>query len=199
VPGHSKQALKTFLIEAITRAGVLVETAEFIGNRADLPCRVSVRYPNGRNRSYNLYFWTISHGGRTRSESEYRIQAKLKESRELSFTGGATVLLGYYDAALDAVARINAPDHADMMVITAWEALRHLKVGASSSCQVNYPVLREAYLAGSASSTRKCGDGTEERVICFRPEYLARYLYLVSDGHRNVLTTNLATEPWEML
>jgi hypothetical protein len=149
-----------------------------------LPWQVSVTFPQGAARRYNLYCYSMGHGGRCRPKSEYRIQVKLGAARKFKFKDGASVLLGYYDVDQDTVGRQmgNVPA-ADMRVIAAWDPVRHIQIGVSSSCQVTFPVMHQAYLLGAGEKVRKCADGEIETAIVFRPEYLARYLQLASAGH----------------
>ena len=187
MPGLSKSALMTRFADALQSKGCKLSTPEFGGTKRDLPLQFEVVFPRGATRRYSLYCWTIGHGGRTRASSEYRIQAKLKYDRDLRFRGAATILAGYYDPALDVVGReLGNKPAADMRLFVMWDAINHLRVGASSSCQVSFETLERAYLSGVASAERRCADGQFETVIAFRPEYLSRYFLLAAAGHRHV-------------
>jgi hypothetical protein len=152
---------------------------------------MTVSFPRGAERRYNLYCWTIGHGGKTRSLAEYRIQTKLKSGTRLSFGDAISVLLGYFDSDLTTVPSTKSGNaQPGMVVIVAWDATRHVRVGASSSCQVAYDVLLRAHLAGAASATRRSSAGGSETVIGIRPEFLARYLLAMDKGH-NALNADI--------
>ena len=132
--------------------------------------------------------WTIGHGGRSRSPNEYRIQTKLDDSPEFIFGESATtVLLGYYHASLDVSGKAigNSPS-SDMEIVVAWNPLMHLRLGASSSCQVPFELLDRSRLLGVAEGQRELANGELENVIAMRPEYFAQYLAVASGGHQFV-------------
>lgn len=185
MPGLRKAEIANRLTRFLVRSNVKIHSAEFSGVNKYLPWRVLVEFQTRVVRKYEIYMWTISHGGRTRSKDEYRIQIILKDGENrLDFGFGTTLLLGYYDEHSDYVGRSvgNLPT-PDMEIIVAWDPIRHLQVGASSSCQVQFDILKEAYRKGVA--TRKCSlsQGESEQIIALRPEYFAGYLAKVSGGH----------------
>jgi hypothetical protein len=190
--GLRKAALVGRLCAYLQEQDCTIDRAELSGGGGDLPCRLDVTFPRGSKRRYNLYCWTMGHGGRSRSALEYRIQVKLGKARQLKFKDASSVLLGYYDVDQDHVGKEmgNKPER-DMRVLTAWDPVRHIEVGVSSSCQITFPVLQQAYLVGTGEKERRCADGVIETAIAFRPEYLARYLYLVSSGHEVVTAAKL--------
>jgi hypothetical protein len=101
-----------------------------------------------------------------------------------------TLLLGYYHADSDKSAfRSDQSIPAGMEVFVAWDAVAHLKVGLSSSCQVDFAVMYEAYLKGVASATRELASGRTETIVAFRPERLPAYLDEVYVGHERALTS----------
>jgi hypothetical protein len=190
--GLRKAALVDRLCEYLVDQSCTIDRAELSGDGGDLPCRLDVSFPRGSKRRYNLYCWTMGHGGRSRSALEYRIQVKLGRGRQLKFKDAASVLLGYYDVDQDHVGKElgNKPE-TDMRIISAWDPVRHIEVGVSSSCQITFPVLHQAYLVGAGHKERRCADGAIETALAFRPEYLARYLYLMSAGHETVTPAKL--------
>jgi hypothetical protein len=194
MPGLRKSQLVSRLGAHLEGSGCQLKPVEFLGAREDLPCRLQVTFPNRAERRFNLYCWTIGHGGRTRSATEYRIQAKLKEQRRLNFGGATAVLLGYYEPLVDTVGKElgNEPPE-DMRVIACWNPVYHLHVGASSSCQVSFGTLQDAYLAGAADTQRKCAHGELETVVVFRPELLARYMFLAGNGREQLSAQDLLT------
>lgn len=190
--GLRKAALVDRLCAYLEEQDCTIDRAELSGDGGDLPCRLDVTFPQGSKRRYNLYCWTVGHGGRSRSAIEYRIQVKLGKGRQLKFKDASSVLLGYYDVDQDHVGKEmgNRPER-DMRVLSAWDPVRHIEVGVSSSCQITFPILHQAYLVGADEKKRRCADGVIETAIAFRPEYLSRYLYLVSSGHEAVTAAKL--------
>ena len=192
--GLRKYHIAARISRVLSDAGCWVRDATFVGAAGDLPWRCTVSFPDGASRQYSLYFWTISHGGRTRAHNEYRIQAKLKQSRSLDSMGGTTLLMGYYSAGHDRIGRDegNLP-FADMEVFVAWDPLQHLRVGASSSCQVAFEVLERAFLNGFACAERRNSGGDRELVVGVRSELLCQYLRAAAGGH-NLLDLTRITE-----
>lgn len=187
MPGLPKVAIADRIEAALHSSGATVVHGSFTDDRGALPFRCKVRFQDGSERGYTLYFWTISHGGRSRSRTEYRIQAKLRSARDLDFENGTTLLMGYYAALAD---RVGAEEGnvapAQMEAFAAWDPLVHLRVGASSSCQVPFAVLEAAYLKGASVALRRNQSGPPERVIAFRPENLASYMRAAAGGHNSV-------------
>jgi hypothetical protein len=190
--GLKKAELLTRIRAYVEQQGCKIDRAELSGEGGGLPCLLDVTFPQGNTRRYNLYFWTMGHGGRSRSASEYRVQVKLGKGRQIKFKNATSVLLGYYDVDQDHAGRAigNTPE-PDMRILTAWDPVRHIEVGVSSSCQITFPVLQQAYLVGADKKERRCSDGVIETALAFRPEYLARYLYLMSSGHDTVTPEKL--------
>jgi restriction-modification system family protein len=183
VAGLSKATIARRLLSYLERGGARVTASSFDVRDARLPWRCVVE-ASGLRRAFNCYFWTVTHGGKHRSDSEYRIQTLLGNAeRRLAFGTGTTLLLGLYDGALDKAGKLIG--HAfpnDMQVVVAWDPVRHITLGASSSCQVPAEQLMSAHLIGVASRTRHVRDDIE-KVIALRPEYLASYFVEAAGGH----------------
>jgi hypothetical protein len=187
MPGLRKTEIVRRMQLDLAESSVSVVDCSFKGPQGDLPVEMVLKYRGSITRSFQVFVWTIGHGGRTRSSSEYRIQTKLKQRRALTYGSGTPLLLGYYDESADTVGKSlgNSPPDG-MKVYAAWSALSHLHVGDSSSCQVNFDLLRIAYLSGVAASERTIADGDRELVFAFRPEFLGRYMYAATGGHGHV-------------
>jgi hypothetical protein len=185
--GLRKSAIASRIVKILSQGDCLVGEHGFRGVRGDLPWTCVVELPRQTSRRFHMYFWTVSHGGRSRTDSEYRIQVKLKESSALEFGGGTTLLLGYYRASEDATARSrNTAPPKDMEMFIAWDPIHHLRLGLSSSCQVSFDLMLRAYLHGADQVARRCADGSVEQVIAFRSEFLPRYLKEAAGGHNAV-------------
>jgi putative restriction endonuclease len=189
MPRLDKRAIVDRLSAALAEGGIRVTEARFATHRAGLPWTCTLSFPTGFERSYRCYLWTVTHGGRTRSASEYRVQATLP-SVGLEFSAASTVLLGYY-----------SPDHAganpppaSSELFVAWDPTLHIGVSYSASLQVPSEVLIEAHLSGAAAITRRLASGAEENIIVLRPEYVGRYFELVPGSHRRIRPSLLV--PW---
>lgn len=188
MPGLRKGFITKLIIDVLERSQVRVLRMRPVNSASDLPWQCIVEFRNAFRREYNIYFWTVSHGGKSRSVDEYRIQTKLKVDRQLRVDRGTTILLGYYHESLDLSGRAvgNRPPD-DMEVFVAWNALQHLRLGASSSCQVPFPLMYQAFLRGKACYLRRLADENRETILAFRPEYLSSYLEMASGGHNRVI------------
>jgi hypothetical protein len=175
------------LIRALRAAlpeGSLIDEEELIGGRIGQPVLWNVALPSGRRRWFCVYVWTITHGGATRSPSEYRIQMSLRE-RVVSVPRGSTTLtMGVYDS--EGGSNHVTVDEEPIRVIVAWDAIRRLQPGASASCQVSYQTMRYAHIHGFAVQRRRIASGEEEAVIAFRPERFIDYLNAAAGGHGHI-------------
>jgi hypothetical protein len=187
MPGLPKRKIATLIQSWLETQGVDIKDSAFVGTAGDLPWACEIIFESRFTRKFSLYFWTIGHGGRTRSQTEYRVQTKLKKERKLHIGNGTSLLLGYYNESLDIVGKDlgNRPPQG-MEVLVAWDPIYHLRVGESSSCQVSFDLLYRSYLSGVSGFVRQLADGNNEQVIGFRSEYLANYLRLSVLGHRRV-------------
>jgi len=189
MPRLSKSAIVDRLSTGLVAGGIVVKEASFATHRGGLPWTCTLAFPTGFERSYRCYLWTVTHGGRTRSASEFRVQATLP-SAGLEFSAAATVLLGYYSpshAGAD-------PPPAGSELFVAWDPTLHIGVSYSASLQVPSEVLAEAHLAGAATITRQLASGADENIVALRPEYLGRYFELVPGSHRRIRPSLLV--PW---
>lgn len=184
--GLSKATIARRLQSYLELGGARVSESSFDVQDARLPWRCVVE-ASGVRRSFNCYFWTVTHGGKHRSDSEYRIQTLLGNAdRRLAFGAGTTLLLGLFDGALDEAGKLIGHTFPnDMRVVVAWDPVRHITLGQSSSCQVPAEQLMSAHLIGVASRTRRVRDD-DEKVIALRPEYLASYFIEAAGGHDSV-------------
>jgi hypothetical protein len=193
LPGLTKSRILKRIENVVAKSDVQLVSAAFVGEATDLPCRCTMVFPGGSRRVYNLYFWTVGHGGRSRRKGEYRIQTKLKTNRRLRVETGTTILLGYYNESLDRSGRAEGNTPPDgMEVYVAWDAAQHLRLGASSSCQVPFSLMYEAYLNGKACRKRRVASGDDEIIYGLRPEYLTSYLRAASGGHTTVALHELS-------
>jgi hypothetical protein len=195
LPGLQKPAIARVIQDCLDGSAVQVLDARFAYSAAPLlPWLCRVKLPDYGERRYAMYFWTIGHGGRTRSLHEYRIQTKLEggHPKQLAFDQGTTLLLGYYRSELDTSGRsVGNRNPTDMEVFAAWDALPRLRLGFSSSCQVPLGTLRQAYETGLGLSSRTLPDGSRETVIAVPPRHLDLYLEHASLGHANLDTEAL--------
>lgn len=119
-----------------------------------------------------LYIWNLSHGGRGRSDAEYRIQA----------TG-----LEQFDVAPDEVTLILGWDD-DFGVFAGFDVeARRDRLGASPSIQIQKRALDDAVGAGAAFQAKRDG----EYAIAIRPDRLDRYIENLAAAHRGDLSAIL--------
>ena len=152
----------------------------FANGKESLPFLLTVRFEGGKIQSFDVYLWTICHGGRTRNPNEYRIQLKLEHGNKLERVGGVPLLLGYYEVPSAA----GGVPHAGSAFV-AWDPLRHLRLGRSSSCQVPLIVIQRAIDRGVELFERPVPSG-KETILAFRTGRLPAYLRLASAGHNSV-------------
>ena len=127
-----------------------------VSERGRHPARYQV-YRGDRGYGVRVYIWNLTHGGRSRPEDEWRIQATGVQ-RFLQEPGWKTLILGW---------------RADLGVFAGFDVDRHRqKLGASPSLQLREAALKEAAVDGLAASNK----GNGELAIAFRPELLAAYL-----------------------
>lgn len=128
-----------------------------------------------------VYIWNLTHGGRTRSADEWRIQmtgvSQLQRQPDES-----TVILGWEDG---------------VEVFAGFDFARHgSKLGASPSVQIHRSTLSKAS-SGYFSAHNK---GNGELAIAFRPEFLVQYIQNLDSLHsfgkvpRDVEALNRLTE-----
>lgn len=193
LPGLRKTVIADRVSTYLSSNGATVEESDFVGERSSLPWRCRLLYPDLTERTYDFYMWTVSHGGRSRRKGEYRIQTKLDNADRLEVSGGTTILAGYYNESVDRSGKVagNSPPPG-MEVLVFWDAMEHLNVGVSSSCQVPFETLYDAYLTGAAGYRRSLGGGRSETILAMRPEYALSYLHAASGGHSFVDVSDLA-------
>jgi hypothetical protein len=159
MPGLKKARLMERLCAALTRSNCVVDKAE-LGTSQALYHGDSIsrfRTPASAAITFIAGLWATA-GAPLSCRVPYPGEAW--NGQQLKFKNAASVLIGYYDYEQDKVGRElgNAPP-PDMQIIAAWDAVRHIEAGLSSSCQITFSVLHQAYLTGCDSKTRRCAMG----------------------------------------
>ena len=127
------------------------------------PARYRI-YRGDRSHVVRVYIWNLTHGGQSRPEDEWRIQATGVQRFEPE-PGGKTLILGWRD---------------DLGVFAGFDASRHQQeLGTSPSIQLRETALRDAVVNGLAPWHK----GSGELVIAFRPEFLGAYLDALESLH----------------
>ena len=135
-----------------------IEDAGWIVNIVSRNHGLKIKISNGEvEEEIIIYIWNISHGGKTRSKYEYRIQIK-GHSLDVSYTY-KTLLLGWYYEG----------------ILVGFDASKHAIFGASPSVQVNKATLERAKEEGIAFETKKIRQG-ETVIVAFRPSYIMDYI-----------------------
>ena len=159
MPILSRPQLNAKIVEAIQSGGWNVLYISAIG---DSPFEIRIY---GEDESYNLriYIWNLTHGGRTRSADEYRIQVKVTRFQQSA--GYKTLVLGWSD---------------DLGVFGGFDVRRHSgRLGYSSSIQISLATLRRATLNGISAHDK----GNDEVAVGFRPEFFAEYVRNLESLH----------------
>ena len=134
-----------------------------VSERGRHPARYQV-YRGDRSHAVRVYIWNLTHGGRSRPEDEWRIQATGVE-RFVQEPEWKTLILGW---------------RGDLGVFAGFDADRHRqKLGASPSLQLREAALKDAAVDGLAASNK----GNGELAIAFRPELLTAYLDSLESLH----------------
>ena len=142
-------------VDALTRAG-----ANFhILRGRSRPAYARLTTARGTTDCH-IYLWTITHGGRGRSENEQRIQ--VTGVREIALDPLCITVLGGWSS--------------DYAVYAFWDAWRHKDfTPGSPSLQVPAEVLTEAAAAGIATEVRQVRHGREV-IVALKPENVLWYI-----------------------
>lgn len=118
-----------------------------------------------QNESLNLkiYIWNLTHGGKTRSKDEYRIQRKGKRLEQTP--NFETLVLGWWE---------------DVGVFAGFDIRKRRSVLAKSpSVQISKSTLGKALINGFATHIR----GNDEIAVAFRPEFFVDYVTNIESIH----------------
>jgi len=165
----SKKELLTIVERSIQESGAKLL---FLNPGNKIPAQYMVTVDQD-NFPVDVYIWNISHGGKGRSEKEFRIQVTGVETFSVS-NRERTAILGYY---------------AENEIFVAYDPIRHSesKLGHSPSMQINKEVIVEAKKKGLALYQNAKG----ESVVAFKPGLLASYLHFQSEIHKSGETPDL--------
>ncbi|HEX8240510.1 MAG TPA: hypothetical protein VF574_12290 [Allosphingosinicella sp.] len=129
----------------------------------------------GVRHTVRLYIWNLSHGGKSRSASEFRIQVTGINGFQPE-PNGRTLILGWSD---------------DFGVFAGFDVQHRLgKLGASPSIQITAATLKSGAANGGALQDKTKG----EWAIALRPDKLARYAQHLSAVHTGKLDPILAPD-----
>ena len=167
----SKQILISKATDAMEACGWSVEMLTEEGTH---PARF-ILSQDGVNHVVKLYVWNLSHGGKSRSQDEYRIQITGIETFEPE-QNGRTLLLGWSD---------------DFNVFAGFDVQRRLgKMGASPSIQISARTLQAGFESGASLQDKS----KDEFAVALIPEKLGRYVQHLSTAHQGDLHPVLASE-----
>ena len=133
-------------------------------------------------RVYSIYVWNITHGGKNRSDDEYRIQVTGLEHFSPpvgAYSYPVPIILGYY-----------APND----IFAGYDSRSHDKaLGKSPSMQVSLKAMLSANQAGIAVHEKP-----NETVIALRPMFLLDYMWneaaLHSEGAKSIIDFSSQTD-----
>ncbi|MBZ0203078.1 MAG: HNH endonuclease [Ignavibacteria bacterium] len=149
IPIYKKKQLIEIVSNSIEECGWNVL---FLNNED--PYEIYV-YSGDRNLKLRIIIYNITHGGKTRSEDEYRIQ--IKETTIDEKVNFVTLLLGYYDA---------------LEVYAGFDIEKHKNAAYSASTQIKKEALDNAY----KNRFSIYNNSKDEIVVAFRPEFFMEYV-----------------------
>ncbi len=148
-----KSELYDIILQSIRSSGCNYKILKNVGS----PLKLLLTYMDKKEVVF-IYIWNISHGGKSRSKEEFRIQMK---GGGLSIGDSyKTFLLGWFE---------------EEKVFAAWSAFKHRTFGSSPSVQVTKETLHKAAVDGIAFQTKKRGD-KQEIAVTFKPSYIMEYI-----------------------
>ena len=157
MPRKTKEQLLRIVLDSIASAGWSITEP----NLSTFPLEVTISKEEKEERLV-IYIWNISHGGKTRSEREYRIQITEASSPLRTGQDFKTLLLGWYD---------------EEGVFAAFNAVKHREFGFSPSLQVSIDKLHEAKEHGIALQEKvNRRTQSKEIVVTFLPEHITEYI-----------------------
>jgi putative restriction endonuclease len=152
MPILDKRQLHEKIVESIQSAGWNVIYISPLNSR---PFNIRI-YNENESYMLKIYIWNLTHGGKTRSRDEYRIQVKVERFQQE--IGYKTLVLGWWD---------------DVGVFGGFDVRRHGgHLGYSSSIQISREALRRA----SINSVSAHDKGNNEIAIAFTPEFFVDYV-----------------------
>ena len=156
----TKKALISLAVDAMNASGWNVSILSKTGTH---PTRFTMER-NEVRYTVRLYIWNLSHGGRTRSQDEFRIQITGVDSFQPE-PNGRTVILGW---------------GKDFDVFAGFDAQHRFGAfGASPSIQIKSATLRAAADDGVAIQDK----GKGEYAIGLRPDKLGLYIQHLQEVH----------------
>ena len=147
--------LHNIIIDKLYECGCVIIFIKHINKN---PLEITVKY-NNNELNLRIFIWNITHGGKTRSEDEFRVQIKIPKNYSLNYND---ILLGWYRDE----------------VFVGYDTSKHLKPAWSSSLQIKKSILEEAYKKGYKTYENK----NDETVIAFNPYYLGIYI----ENHKEI-------------
>ena len=173
----SKDDLFDRVLGAIDRAGWHIN----ILAAKQYPLEITID-KDGESENLRIYIWNISHGGKTRSEDEYRIQITGVTSLKIT-EDFKTLLLGWYD---------------ELGVFAAFDPYNHRTFGFSPSIQCSKVKLAEANAHG-LSIQEKIGARGKEIVVTFAPDFIMQYIEDVYPNYHTLTPTTIAAPEKELV
>jgi putative restriction endonuclease len=163
VPATQPVILVDAILEAIQESGY---SAILISGVRQHPRRFLVTGPEGTETFLSVYAWTLTHGGRTRLQHEYRIQMTTVKSPLQLSTEGPTVLIGY---------------EPNLKMFAGFDLNRHKTfTSGSPSVQIDIRIVQKAIDDGIAFDRK----GNDEIAIGVRPDQFLNYAYNADDLHK---------------
>jgi putative restriction endonuclease len=162
VPTVSRILDRQELIDTVLSAIQDSDWSYTLPNGLDYTLPVRIQLTNGiESQTIAVYIWNISHGGKTRSRGEYRIQIKGPPPL-LTGNNFDTILLGWFE---------------ENQVFAAFDAFKHRNYREGSpSIQVPRQTLDAAVAQPFAFHTKQLTNDGKEVVVAFSKPYFTEYL-----------------------
>lgn len=159
--------LHNIIIDKLYECGFVIIFIKHINKN---PLEITVKY-NNNELNLRIFIWNITHGGKTRSEDEFRVQIKIPKNYNLNYND---IVLGWYKDD----------------VFVGYDTSKHLHSAWSSSLQIKKSILEDAYKEGHKIYNNKHG----EIVVAFNPSYLGIYIENHKDIHNIIKEENSLTK-----
>jgi putative restriction endonuclease len=135
----------------------------YLSLKGEKPIRMVI-YSGDKYYSLIIYIRNVTHGGASRDSKEYRIQIHERNSL-ITEPDSLTLILGWWD---------------DQELLVGWDVKKHTSPSYSSSLQVSYNALLQAYKNGISHYYK---EKNNEMVITIKPEFFIHYIENINILH----------------
>lgn len=173
----TKEALLNIFINSLEHVGAEVSIKSF----HTFPIELYIN-ENYQTEKIILYIANISHGGKTRSKNEYRIQISGSPPL-ITKEDSKTLLIGWFE---------------ELGVFVAFDVEHHKNFGKSPSIQVVKEKLQEGHDNGTAFQIKRTVKG-DDVVIIFSPLFIINYIQDLYPRYHSHLKEAISQEEEKLL